>query len=53
MNYRILYFFHGRNVAVLAHALTKEDVVPDAEIDRAREAKVLVGRSPDRHIHQE
>ncbi len=53
VNYRILYFFHGRNVAVLAHALTKEDVVPDADIDRAREAKVLVGQSPDRHIHQE
>jgi len=23
VNYRILYFFHGRNVAVVAHALTK------------------------------
>ena len=24
VNYRILYFFHGKNVALLAHALTKE-----------------------------
>jgi phage-related protein len=35
VNYRVLYFFHGRNAALLAHALTKEDVVPDADIDRA------------------
>src|SRR4051794_33773657 len=27
VNYRILYFFHGRNVALLTHALTKEDRV--------------------------
>ena len=25
VNYRILYFFHGRNLAILGHALTKED----------------------------
>jgi len=24
VNYRILYFFHGRDLAVLAHAITKE-----------------------------
>jgi hypothetical protein len=23
VNYRILYFFHGRNLAILGHALTK------------------------------
>lgn len=28
VNYRILYSMHGRLVAVLLHALTKEDVVP-------------------------
>src|SRR6266498_2849604 len=28
VNYRILYFFHGRNTIVLAHALTKERAVP-------------------------
>src|SRR6185312_4180487 len=31
VQYRILYFFHGRNVAILAHALTKEDKVPDVD----------------------
>lgn len=25
VNYRILYFFHGQNVAILGHALTKQD----------------------------
>src|SRR4051812_44479265 len=28
VQYRILYFFHGRNVAVLSHNLTKEDSIP-------------------------
>ena len=35
VNYRILYFFHGRNVAVLAHAITKENEIPVVEINRA------------------
>src|SRR5438445_9516350 len=35
VNYRILYFFHGRNVAVLTHAITKEDEIPHVEINRA------------------
>jgi phage-related protein len=26
--HRVLYFFHGRNIVVLVHALTKEDSVP-------------------------
>jgi hypothetical protein len=29
------YFFHGRNVAVLAHAITKENEIPNVEINRA------------------
>ena len=35
VNYRILYFFHGRGLAGLAHAITKEGEVPDTDIDRA------------------
>jgi len=42
VNYRILYFFHGRNVAVLAHAVTKEDEIPAIEIDRALERKRML-----------
>src|SRR5574342_520268 len=33
MNYRILYFFHGRVAAVLAHGLVKEREVPLREIE--------------------
>jgi phage-related protein len=32
-NYRILYFFHGRAAAVLAHGLAKKDTVPDTAIE--------------------
>ena len=35
VNYRILYFFHGRVAAILAHGLTKQDRVPDAAIETA------------------
>jgi len=35
IHYRILYFFHGHNAAVVSHGLTKRDRVPPAEIDRA------------------
>lgn len=53
VNYRILYFFHGENVAILGHALTKEDRVPPAEINRAVGRKRLVERSPARHVEME
>lgn len=35
VNFRILYFFGGAGVAVLAHGCTKEGRVDDADIDRA------------------
>ena len=34
-NYRMLYFFHGRDAVVLSHGLTKEAAVPAREIDLA------------------
>ena len=34
-NYRILYFFSGKNKVVLSHGLTKEKRIPVKEIDRA------------------
>jgi phage-related protein len=39
VNYRILYFFHERNVAVLASALSKENEIPKADIGRALQRK--------------
>jgi phage-related protein len=49
VNYRVLYFFHGQNVALLAHALTKEREVPAREIDRAVERKRRYEKSPFKH----
>jgi phage-related protein len=49
VNYRILYFFHGQNVAILGHALTKEDKVPKGDIDRAVLRKAKFQASPNAH----
>jgi len=51
MNYRLLYFFHGRNIAIVAHALTKEDIVPRADIDRALARKSAYENNPDLHTY--
>jgi phage-related protein len=49
VNYRILYFFHGREVAVLAHAITKENEIPATEINRALERKRAFVANPAAH----
>lgn len=53
INYRILYFFHGRTAAVLAHGLVKERAVPSREIDVALARKRLFEQDPERHTYQE
>lgn len=53
VNYRILYFFHGRTAAVLAHALTKEDVVPSVEIERALRRRKAFVAGPESHTYRE
>jgi Gp49-like protein DUF891 len=50
VNYRILYFFAGRDAA---HALTKEAEVPAAEIDRAIRRKDAFLRKPKAHTYEE
>ena len=49
VNYRILYFFHGKNVAVLAHRLTKEKKVPPADVERAIRRKNRYVEDPQKH----
>jgi phage-related protein len=39
VQYRILYFFYERQIAILAHSLTKEDTIPAAEVERAVKRK--------------
>lgn len=52
VNYRMLYFFHeGR--ATVTHGLTKEDQVPDQEIDLAIRRMRAFKSEPGRHTHEE
>jgi hypothetical protein len=53
VNYRILYFFHGRTAAILAHGLTKEDRVPGAAIDAALARKRKYEQDPKIHTFEE
>jgi phage-related protein len=53
VNYRLLYFFHGQDVAILAHALTKEEAVPEADIERALRRKKVFERAPKLHTYRE
>ncbi len=52
VNYRLLYFFHGQNVAILGHALTKEDAIPRPEIDRVIRRREKFLRAPKAHSHE-
>jgi phage-related protein len=49
VQYRMLYFFHGRNVAVIAHCLTKEKAVPPDDIDRTITRRSRYEKDPARH----
>ena len=53
VNYRILYFFHGRGASILAHALTKKDQVPNADIERAIQRRRLYEVNPKKHTYTE
>lgn len=53
VNYRILYFFHGRVAAILAYGLTKEDRVPSADIDVALTRKRRYEQAPKLHTFEE
>lgn len=49
VHYRVLYFFHGRQAAVLSHLVTKESKVPDSEIDRAMLHMLKFEADPEKH----
>jgi putative component of toxin-antitoxin plasmid stabilization module len=53
VNYRVLYFFHGKDCVVLTHGITKEDKVPDSEINRAIAMKDNYQKNPDKHTYYE
>lgn len=49
VHYRILYFFHGKDVVVVSHGMTKEQKVPAAEIERAVKRMERFRSDPRRH----
>jgi phage-related protein len=52
VQYRILYFFYGQNVAILTHSMTKDtDQVPVIEIERAIQRKDLFEKNPKIHTY--
>lgn len=54
VQYRILYFFYGQNVTILAHAITKEEAaVPEIDIERAIGRKRLFEENPEVHTYVE
>jgi phage-related protein len=54
VQYRILYFFNGQNMVILAHALIKEDSqVPDSDIKQATLRKQSFVKKPDTHTYEE
>ena len=52
VNYRILYFFYGREAVILAHGLTKEDVIPKSDLNTAVKRKILYLNDPTKHTYQ-
>jgi hypothetical protein len=53
INYRILYFFHGKIAAVLALGLVKERVVPTGVIEEAIRMNQQFTQNPKAHTYQE
>lgn len=52
VQYRILYFFHGRDVVVVSHGLAKERQVPTSEIDRAIQRMHWFRANPAAHTFE-
>jgi len=53
VQYRMLYFFHGRNVAIVAHGIIKRgSAVPEVDIIRAENRKRQFEHNPAQHTHQ-
>ena len=54
VQYRLLYFFHGQNVVILAHAMIKEHKqVPEKEIELALKYKNLFVLKPENYTYTE
>ena len=53
VQYRLLYFFHGENVAIIDHGIIKEQSgVPPADLKRAFDRKKKFEQNPAEHIFE-
>jgi phage-related protein len=51
--FMILYFFSGKNIAVLGHSIIKKtSAVPKQEIDLAIKRKKKFEQNPEQHTYQ-
>ena len=51
VNYRMLYFFYGKEAIVVTHGLQKERKVPNREINLALRRKRAYEENPERHTY--
>lgn len=53
VQYRILYFFIGQNIAVLGHSIIKKtSAVPQKDIELAIKRKKKFAQNPEQHTYQ-
>jgi phage-related protein len=53
VQYRLLYSFHGGNVAIISHGIVKRGAaVPDSDIERASTRKKRFEGAPARHTYR-
>jgi phage-related protein len=53
VNYRMLYFFHGREAVVVTHGFSKEAKVPPKQITAAAERRKKFEQDPEAHTFRE
>jgi phage-related protein len=53
INYRLLYFFHGRDTVIVSHGFTKEGKVPASEIALAIARRERFRLDPAAHSFRE
>ncbi|MGP0064601.1 MAG: type II toxin-antitoxin system RelE/ParE family toxin [Isosphaeraceae bacterium] len=53
INYRLLYFFSGKNAVIVSHGFTKEAKVPASEIALAVARRNRFRRDPAAHSYRE
>ena len=53
VQYRILYFFNGKDIAVLGHSIVKKtSAVPNKDIELAVQRKKKFEQNPQKHTYQ-